>query len=304
MKMIQIVGGALGIAISTASMAVGYASSNNPLSGDIPNNATAGTVATVTGSNPVEDHWIQSYTPISDCGPACSAALLGRSELIIHMELENQSGCMTAGVACADPGVATTDTYNGNAGGGASTQGGAASGTVPAVPKLSLFTPQKIGDAVNGAPHYINLGQDDINAFSLTDWNFQTNAAGKVTTGHIIGFINLGPGAQIIGTFNFDTGTLTTYYGPEPLTAAEHTCLINSPHDPDTDGNPATDDNCEDDLVNGGVLSRNAAFSYINVGEEELEFGKAVPVPAFAAAALGLGLIGITILTGRRRQIK
>lgn len=305
MKMIQIVGGALCMAISTASMAVGYTSSNNPLSGDLPNSFLAGTVATNPSApaNPVEDHWIQSYTPTDDCGLACQGASLQRSELIIHMELNNQSGCMTPGVACSDPGIATTDTYNGSKSGGASTQGGAAIGGTPAVPKLGLFTPAKSGIATT-APHYINLGQDDINAFSLTDWSFQTNAAGKVTTGHIIGFIDLGPGSQIIGTFNFDTGTLTTYYGPEPTTAAEHACLINSPHDADTDGVPTTDDNCEDDLVAGGILSRNAAFSYINAGEEELEFGKAVPVPAFAAAALGFGLIGITVLTGRRRQIK
>lgn len=32
--------------------------------------------------------------------------------------------------------------------------------------------------------------------------------------------------------------------------------------------------------------------------------GKAVPMPAFAAVALGLGLIGATVLTGRRRKVQ
>lgn len=32
--------------------------------------------------------------------------------------------------------------------------------------------------------------------------------------------------------------------------------------------------------------------------------GKAVPMPAFAAAALGLGLVGVTLLTGRRKSMK
>ena len=53
----------------------------------------------------------------------------------------------------------------------------------------------------------------------------------------------------------------------------------------------------------GGVVN-NFAYHTCDINTECGQFGKSVPVPAFAAAALGLGLAGITLMTRRRRTIK
>lgn len=45
-------------------------------------------------------------------------------------------------------------------------------------------------------------------------------------------------------------------------------------------------------------------YNTCDVSDECGQFGKSVPVPAFAAGALGLGLLGVTYLTSRRRTVK
>lgn len=58
--------------------------------------------------------------------------------------------------------------------------------------------------------------------------------------------------------------------------------------------------------INSCVIASFANLNY-HTCDTTLECGqfeKSIPVPAFAAATLGLGLVGLTYLSGRRRKIK
>ena len=69
----------------------------------------------------------------------------------------------------------------------------------------------------------------------------------------------------------------------------------------DTDGTTT----CESVFLASAVINTEAA-TYVTCNPAECGGGsaKSVPVPALAAATLGLGLVGVTVLTGRRKQQK
>ncbi|MBT8138250.1 MAG: hypothetical protein KJP25_00650 [Gammaproteobacteria bacterium] len=59
-------------------------------------------------------------------------------------------------------------------------------------------------------------------------------------------------------------------------------------------------------IQSGGAPFKRSGVYYDNVGITVQTFGlvdKSVPVPAFAAAVLGLGLVAITVLSARRRRV-
>lgn len=70
------------------------------------------------------------------------------------------------------------------------------------------------------------------------------------------------------------------------------------------DRDPADFD--ESALPSGCVLTSMMQVEYLtcDIDNECGQFTKSVPVPAFAAGALGLGLMGITFLTARRRSVR
>lgn len=136
-----------------------------------------------------------------------------------------------------------------------------------------------------------------------------TDAEGKITGGWY-GFFALNPLSQprfVITDWDqnwsigFGNGTTGTQFQSVPTIAEVKTILTDV-----IAGNvPAAGYTGYGPLGDWEVTGvAQVAYETCDPNFECGQFGKSVPVPAFAAAALGLGLLGITYLTGRRRAIK
>lgn len=154
-------------------------------------------------------------------------------------------------------------------------------------------------------------GSFDLEAFAgseITDFEFTSNLEGKIIGGWMQMRSDYTPfGASVLcQMFDFDNQVATSYEG-DPLLGGADTCQITidqvrgiqDPANPAA-GNPAG-------WVATVDVNYISEFDYVTCDTSRAcgaSGAKAVPVPAFAAAALGLGLLGVTLVTGRRRKIK
>ena len=156
-------------------------------------------------------------------------------------------------------------------------------GNVDVQPTVADLCTDEEGKITGGYYGFFSLGITGINSYVVTNWErrpavgFQGGTAGAVSP-----FGNLPTLAQVNAILDtYETGTTPSigpYSGPNAGAG-------------DTPWDAA------------GVLV--VAYDTCDTTTACASAGKAVPVPAFAAAALGLGLMGITLVTGRRRaQLK
>lgn len=271
MKKTQLITAIAGLAAAANVFAFGYQSDTD---------APVGTAA-------IERHAIQFTTELTDCSAsfdltgdtvpdnACLLAQSNDSEFTAAFENVNLTTCSNGlGAACIAANVADTYTDGTNL--------------------------TALGDARLHAPQSTNpLGGRDIplvTSFS-DDSAYGTDADGKITSGVIVAdsdFTTL----STVGVFFFPEMIIRTYRGDSasPLWNAACTTDINANFESciAVDADPATADI---------IPASEQSFDYLTVPMGQ-GGSKSVPVPAFAAAALGLGLIGITIVSSRRRSLK
>lgn len=151
-----------------------------------------------------------------------------------------------------------------------------------ATPTVSSICTNSEGQITGGYYGFFALGVTGINSYIVTSWDSKVAVAYQGgTAGAVSPFGNLPSFADtqtLIDTYK-SGGTASIGPYPGPAAGAGDTSW---------------------DLA--GFI--DVAYTTCDVSTECGQFGKSVPVPAFAAAALGLGLLGITYLTGRRRAIK
>ena len=125
-----------------------------------------------------------------------------------------------------------------------------------------------------------------------TAWDLTTDVQGKITGGWVFNESNSPSTGEPVYNFNsFDKRraiTLNVCTGGEPTIGDAEAVM---------DGG-AVPAGCT--LTHHGDL----AYETCDLTDECGQLSKSVPVPAFAAAALALGLAGITLVTSRRRSIK
>ena len=295
MKNIKLMTSAIGAACATSALlmsantfALGYDSSS-----DAP-----------SGGREDELHAVQATTEAGDCAPDpanpgttfCDSSFSNDSEFTSIFVVDNASPCVpiaALGGACRNVGAGVgavsanvTDNYSGGA-------FEAAVGPTPTVQYGSVFLPDCPEAAAAGAC---------FREFSLTStfysWNFNTAANGMITDGFLIADSNFGSGAATAGVFIFPELVFRTYRGAAPAgfpTVADRDCVV----DPNADYLT-----CWASASAGTGPSSESQFDYLTYPSVDFQLVKSVPVPAFAAAILGLGLVGITLLTGHRRKIK
>ena len=139
-----------------------------------------------------------------------------------------------------------------------------------------------------------------------------TNAEGKITGGwYAFTAVNQAGEPRLIITdwdqspiqaIGFASGTIGDDFSGLPTIAEVKSILadINAGNPPTAGYGAVYGPNADWKIQ--GVL--DVSYETCDITFECGQFGKSVPVPAFAAASLGLGLLGITYLTGRRRAIK
>ena len=262
---------------------------------------------TPSGDRLTERHVWQTALEPGECQGLCTATNAEETEVLGIVNIANATGCTPAATTCT-PAPAVPDTYCG--GNLTSTTSCAAdypggfSSNAPVLQTVSVFSPQADPSAGNSIES--ELGQDTAPITVPFAWKIETNAIGKITAGWwladttfngvtVIGFVNLSDSSAGTGA------SLTTYYSnPAGIATVDIDCFL------DGDSTDCGIDNGGGgaDFANGDVVFSNYTdASYITEACDEIS-GKAVPMPAFAAAALGLGLVGVTVLTGRRRQVK
>lgn len=265
MKIIASLIGGLSAAFSVASFGLAYDSTT-----DAPG-----------GTAELEHHAFVFKTELANCASTafCSAAGSIDSDFISVFSLTNTTTCSAALGTCSAVNVA--DTYTGA--GGASTNGGG----VP----TDVFTRVHSPNCNVGGP--IPCLRDILLNTSFDEWNFTANEIGKLSSGYVIADSDFA-GNGTIGAFNLDTMIVRTYRGTTADATFNSACAV----DPNADYLT-----CMAATQTTGPATEQP-FQYITTPMSDLELAKAVPVPAFAAAILGLGLVAITVLTGRRRQVK
>jgi len=131
----------------------------------------------------------------------------------------------------------------------------------------------------------------------------QLSATGKLAGGHYQTSVNIPAYGLIIDSYKsidhgytvvLDQCSSTPDYTTEVEPQLVNWIATRDPGDFDTSGFTAT----------GCVLSTMLEQAYLTCDVDFScgQFAKSVPVPAFAAGALGLGMLGITLVTSRRRR--
>jgi len=142
---------------------------------------------------------------------------------------------------------------------------------------------------------FVELG----GAFNVEAYNFNTDANGRIREGYLVASVLFaGTPFNVFVDWSAD-GLVDTGANLGPLsdfiTAVDNGTLRNDPAGCDGGG-------CGGLLPSAGYSTTDIA-NYATVGGDEAALAKAVPVPAFAAAALGLGLLGVTYATRRKGKI-
>lgn len=265
MKKIQLLTATIGLTAAAGSYAIGYGSTT-----DAP-----------TGARASELHAIQFTTEASDCPDisVCAGAASINSEFHSVIEITNQSTCTSP------TGMCTPDTMVDSFAGAGGT---ATAGAAPADVLTQIFLPTC---PVGAAPCLRDL----ILTTSFYDWNFTTDENGMIASGYFIADSTFATSGTA-GVFIFPEKVARTYRGP--ASQLDVACAIDLTQDFASCWNdiPGTD---------ADGPSTEQSFDYVTIPMgTDTGSGKAVPVPAFAAAGLGIGLIGVTILTARRRNVK
>ena len=245
------------------------------------------------GTAAIERHAVSFTTEVTDCSTsfdltgdtvpdnACLLAESQDSEFSASFEVANATTCSNGlGAACIAANVA--DTY---------TDGTALT---------------NLGAAWLHSPANTNpLGGRDIPlTTTFSDFsNYTTDANGKITSGVVVAdsdFTSL----STIGVFFFPEQRIRTYRGDTTSSFYNNACATNLgvSFEACIAINPSTDP--ADQAANPSIVPASEQdFDYLTADVSGTS-SKAVPVPAFAAAALGLGLVGVTIASGRRRSLK
>lgn len=301
---IKMIAATIAAAFSTSAFSIGYDAEGSPLSGDAQ----------------YERHVWQTYTAVCEAPPAglCAATGSTDGEVLGIIGFSNASQCTLSGGVCV-PTPATKDRYCGNKAGnpaiGTPDCTGTPAGTtldtssVPNQDALWVYSPNAaaITSELGSLQTAVAAVGADTGSTTTYAWDFTTDVNGKIIcepgfdsfyvadtqyqSNTIVGIVNLCDTASPTGA------SLTTYVGD--ITLLDLSCILgaggtaNNVCNSGTYGDPA-----------GLTYSASNPLSYITEASDEVGGGKAVPMPAFAAAALGLGLIGVTTLTGRRRQVK
>ena len=298
MKMIKLAIVSTAITLSSGSLAIGYDANSTQPSGD----------------RITERHVWQTKLATSDCNSLCQALhLVGgeETEMIGIFSIANATGCTPSATQC-NLAPAEADTYCG--GNLSSTTScdtdfgtGNYSSNAPNQDTLSQFSPLANPTGIPEQPISIEFGTDNVFLTAPFAWKLETNVKGKITDGFYITEITF-LGVSTLVAVNFSdasssTGASLTVYTSNPTGSQtiDIDCLL--------DGD-STDCNVDNggggtDWINGDVVFNNyTPLSYITGASDEVGGAKAVPMPAFAAAALGLGLMGVSLLTGSRRRMK
>lgn len=137
-------------------------------------------------------------------------------------------------------------------------------------------------------------GYLDLNAISAIDeWDLRTNEKGMITSGWYLANTTLGPGVNIVGVIDFDRKIQINLRGD--IANVDEDCYL-------AGADRAAWQACA--TAQGVTYSSFGNIAYMTVPMGQGGSEKAVPVPAYAAAALGLGLVGVTMLAGRRRKVQ
>ena len=234
------------------------------------------------GTSGLERHVVHLYTTPDNCfetgsGNSCELAGTDFSEFSFILELQNKTTCSNAPTAgdCIAANVA--DNYDGATDLGLLGSAGGANLHVPNFP------------GATGLPAF-----DTVLPFSFRSaTNFNTSALGKITDGVVLADSGL-TATGTIGVFFWPEQIIRTYRGDSSSANFNIPCATDLSQDFLTCGGTAGDASTH------VTPAAEQPFAYVTA---EPSTGKAVPVPAFAAAALGLGLVATTILTGRRRNV-
>lgn len=149
---------------------------------------------------------------------------------------------------------------------------------------------------------------------NITAFNLIHDAEGKIIDGYVVGDTYLPPpfDLTILGNITFQDGkghifcsfaggTSGVNFTELGITASLPISAIDTdPFGACEDQIPATGST----LVFQDVVKIDYATKECGLNDSCAGAGKAVPMPAFAAATLGLGLLGVTALTGRKRKVK
>ena len=162
--------------------------------------------------------------------------------------------------------------------------------------------------ALGAAPTYGAYSRSVIDGPG--DYQVCTNIEGKIVSGGAVAYTNVPDVANPPGTINVAAyysftqraGMIGLLCSSTPTVADMESTIADFEAGTHTIGTPVNG-------ASGCVSSGWTEVSYLNCDSDSTdsvcgELQKAVPVPAFAAAALGLGLFGITYLTARRRAVK
>lgn len=142
---------------------------------------------------------------------------------------------------------------------------------------------------LNAAAGGTSVDWDDLGpaAVVIWEWDVDLAADGRLlqTPGTFVKVVQTIGADQFIACFDFAAGVVDNYSG----SAAAVDCTTIDPNSPPS----------------GISFDSTGIVKHItcDIEGECGQFSKSVPVPAFAAATLGLGLVGITYLTSRRRKI-
>lgn len=278
----------LKLAIATASAAL------------LSSSAMAYDVFEWQGSSALEFHEIQVNSPGSDdlvqCGPNC--ALFngpGGGEIKTGFMIDNLYDASGNGPGEGNGGLgAIFECYDAEPERIALGGGGHAHLPTPQIPSI---VPENSGAQTSGITMDVS--------------NVCTSAEGKIVSGINIYSLNVGNGLQVAFSFDFDNRLQIAFLGNGPQGSGGD--VNNLPSFADTAVITA---DVEAGIIPSGtfgdtntwVFSSSAPFAYLTCDLDPrydcATSGKAVPVPAFAAAALGLGMVGVTFLTSRRRAVK
>lgn len=286
MKFNKLTAAILGSIAASSTMAINYDGAEPPV-----------------GSRLAEWHAFSATSSSgTECAPSgdnCGSSLESEFQAIITVL--NKSSCTAlTGVCTNNPGA---DSY---ANGDTVSFFDATVPGVVAAPALSVLGAHFHAPACDYT-NDLTCGRDFNLTNIICDYNFTTDENGKINSGFIVAESSLGGAAPIIGQFNFDNGSAELRsYGVAcdidasgNLTNFDQTCLADPTQTPVGGAEGCfTGTGFETD---NGVHRTTQPVDYVTAVAGG---GKAVPMPAYAAAALGLGLVGVTVLTGRRKALK